>query len=920
MLGFGWLAFTQPWILLALASLPVLWWLLRVIPPAPKRIRFPAIRFLFGLEPDEETSAKTPLWLLLLRLAIAALLILALAHPVLNPEPELDGDGPLLLVVDDGWASAAGWDDRRRTLERLAERAQRANREVVLVRTAPEPGTSPVRRMSAVDAVRLIPALEPKPWPVDRPAAARALQQEGLERAEAVWLSDGIAGSAEERRAARGFANVLGSFGTLLVYADPPDRRSPLLRNPTLEDGSLRVALDRAASGETTGLAVRAVGPKGEVLARQDLRFSEGALRAESDLELPPDVSNRIARIELVPSPGIAGVVLLDERWRRRVVGMVGADAAQEPQPLLADLYYVERALAPHAELRRGNLDSLLDERLSAIVLPDGVALSSDGWGALERWVESGGVLIRFAGPQLASGDAEHDRMVPVRLRHGDRDLDGALTWAEPLPLAIFDEDGPLAGIAVKEGDVVVRRQVLAQPGPDLARRSWARLADGTPLVTGAQRGEGWLVLIHTTANTAWSSLPLSGTFVEILQRIVGLGAGAGGSAQGVLAPLRTLDAAGRLGDPPAAVEPIDAADFPDAVVDAGHPPGLYGPVGSGDEVAGDALNLASAVPELIPLDGIDHGGVEQRPFTTGAEIDLMPWLLVAALALALVDTVIGLALRGLLPRFDGLAARGAAVTLLVAGAVAGPGDALAQVDESIVAATSETRLAYVSTGIPSVDEQSRAGLEGLSLVLNRRTAIEAGAPRAVDPASDDLALFPLLYWPVPAQHPDLTLRTRERIVDYLQDGGMILFDTGDAGSMIPGQAGAGPGERRLRDLFEGVSLPPLERVPEDHTLTRSFYLLQDFPGRWTGRAVWVDRPRPGVNDGVSAIVVGSHDWAGAWAIDGYGMAAFPVMPGGERQREMARRFGVNLVMYALTGNYKTDQVHIPALLERLGQ
>ncbi|MDX1540145.1 MAG: DUF4159 domain-containing protein, partial [Geminicoccaceae bacterium] len=238
----------------------------------------------------------------------------------------------------------------------------------------------------------------------------------------------------------------------------------------------------------------------------------------------------------------------------------------------------------------------------------------------------------------------------------------------------------------------------------------------------------------------------------------------------------------------------------------------------------------------------------------------------------------------------------------------------------SIVAATSETRLAYVATGKPAVDEQSRAGLQGQSQVLNRRTAVEAGEPRAVDVAADDLALFPLLYWPVPADHPSLSEKARQQVATYLRNGGMILFDTGDAGSMIPGQSGAGPGELRLRDLLDGISLPPLEPVPEDHTLTRSFYLLQDFPGRWTGRTVWVDRVEPEVNDGVSSVVIGSHDWAAAWAIDEYGMAAFPVMPAGERQREMARRFGVNLVMYALTGNYKTDQVHIPALLERLGQ
>jgi hypothetical protein len=137
---------------------------------------------------------------------------------------------------------------------------------------------------------------------------------------------------------------------------------------------------------------------------------------------------------------------------------------------------------------------------------------------------------------------------------------------------------------------------------------------------------------------------------------------------------------------------------------------------------------------------------------------------------------------------------------------------------------------------------------------------------------------------------------------------------------MIPGQAGPGPGERRLQQLLTGLNLPMLEPVPEDHTLTRSFYLLQDFPGRWTGHTVWVDHAEPSVNDGVSSVIIGSHGWAGAWATDEFGLAMFPVLPGGERQRELARRFGVNLVMYALTGNYKTDQVHIPALLERLGQ
>ncbi|MEE8532305.1 MAG: DUF4159 domain-containing protein, partial [Alphaproteobacteria bacterium] len=155
----------------------------------------------------------------------------------------------------------------------------------------------------------------------------------------------------------------------------------------------------------------------------------------------------------------------------------------------------------------------------------------------------------------------------------------------------------------------------------------------------------------------------------------------------------------------------------------------------------------------------------------------------------------------------------------------------------------------------------------------------------------------------------------------YLKTGGIVLFDTRDQNAIITRQmGGVGPGAQRLRRLLEGLNIPPLHPVPPTHVLTRAFYLMQDFPGRWSGGQVWVERHEGGVNDGVSSLIVGSNDWAAAWAIDDRRRPLFAAVPGGERQREQAYRFGVNLVMYAMTGNYKADQVHLPAILERLGQ
>ncbi|MEZ5931761.1 MAG: DUF4159 domain-containing protein [Alphaproteobacteria bacterium] len=924
MLNLGLIGFTNPWLLTLLVALPALWWLLRITPPSPKLVRFPAVRFFLGIEPEEETSAKTPPWLLALRLLLTCLLILALAGPIWSPEAEIDGDGPLVLVVDDGWAAAPGWQRRVDAMERFTERAVRQNREVILLGTAPDPKEPYFQRFGASDALPSITSWQPKPWPTARELALARLQAERLDDPQILWLSDGVAVDAAARRDAGQFASALGALGSLTVLASPVPERALLLRQPASDATELVVEARRPSAGPSRTVGLSVFGPKGEVLARQPLVFEQGAMDASAAIDLPLDLRNQIARLEIDPSEGVGGTVLLDERWLRRSVGLVGLGAEHTPQPLLSELYYIERALHQHADIVEGDIPTLLGRDLSAIILTDGGQISDEDRESLTAWIAEGGVLLRFAGSRLANAD--FDTLVPVPLRRGDRFLDGTLSWARPLPLTGFDDSSPLAGLQVPEQDVVVNRQVLAQPGPALAAHSWARLEDGTPLITGQRRDKGWLVLVHTTANSDWSSLPLSGVFVELLRRVVGLGSGAGTAPEGLLAPVEVLDARGHLVEPGPEVQPVPGDQLAETVAGPLHPPGLYGLIDAGEESPRQALNLAGAVPDLQALTEAEFGG-PAGDFTRAKELSLMPWLLLAAILLALADMLIALWLRGLLPGLPGGYRAGsrqaAAGILLVTLACAAAGEARAQntgSDERILRAANETHLAYVVTGLTQVDDVSKAGLDGLSLVLNRRTAVEAGEPLPVNLGSDELNLYPLLYWPIPPDHPDISPNVRDRVDAYLRQGGMILFDTGDAGTMIPGQERSGAGERRLRELLHGINLPPLEPVPEDHTLTRSFYLLQEFPGRWTGRPVWVDRPEPSVNDGVSSVIIGSHGWAAAWAIDSFTMPMFPVTPGGERQREMANRFGVNLVMYALTGNYKTDQVHIPALLERLGQ
>lgn len=940
MLTLGALSFASPWLLTALAALPVLWWLLRLIPPAPRRQSFPAIRLLMDLSPREETPERTPPWLLLLRLLLAALIILGLARPILDAPPRFAGSGPLVLAIDDGWAAGPDWQDRLDAAHGLLDQAERENLPVLLLPTAPPLEGGPVTAsglMPASEARDLLRALAPKPWGTDRAGAASALEAISLEgSANSYWITDGLAGDGAADRA---LTETLQRRGKLTVLAAPAESLPLVMRPPQAEAGGLTINLLRASPEAARPVTVRASAEDGRALAVEGAAFAPGETTAQLAIDLPVELRNQVTRLAIDGDESAAAVFLLDERWRQRPVGIVSGGSQYDAQPLLSDLFYVNRALEPVGEVREGDVAGLLSGDLAVLVLADVGTLAEPEREAAEAWVEDGGVLVRFAGPHLAQNA---DSLLPVRLRAGDRVLGGIMSWGEPVALAPFPEDGPLAGLTVP-GDVRVERQVLAEPDPDLGGKTWARLVDGTPLVTGVRRGDGWLVLVHTTANADWSNLALSGLFVEMLQRIVGLSQGLSqatadaGDETRSLSPLLSLDGFGRLGEPPATALPATAAAIAAGAAEPQHPPGFYG-----TPAARMALNLSSGITALAPLGPVPPG-IARAPLVQAEAVDLMPWLLAAALALLIADMAIALWLRGLAPRGlspggprDAKPARsrraaGTAALLLLAGAgvallLLGAPPAAAQdstagdeVEAFALAAIEDTRLAYVRTGVPAIDATSRAGLQGLSLVLNQRTSVEALPPMGVDIENDELAFFSFLYWPVVPEQALPSDAALRRVNEYLKNGGSVLFDTRDrGGSGLFGTVT--PSTERLRQLARGLDVPPLATVPPDHVLTKSFYLMQEFPGRWADGQVWVEAQESRHNDGVSPVIIGGNDWAAAWAVDDTGRAMFPVVPGGERQREMAYRFGVNVVMYVLTGNYKSDQVHVPAILERLGQ
>ena len=927
------LTFLTPWLLSALLGLPVLWLLLRAVPPAPIRRFFPGVILLLGLRDKTQISDRTPWWLLLIRMLALGLIILGLAGPLLNPQSTTIKRSDLLILLDGGWAAARDWQAHQFLLDRVLNQAARDGRPVAIARlTTP---STPVFQ-SAQSWQERLPGLAPTPWVPDASKMQTALQGLNDQPFDSLWLSDGL---AQTGRAAllsalqnRGDVEVIETEQTLFA-----------LEPAKLSDGIITLHAIRLPNTVDQSVTIRAHGtdPNGrsQIISTITTAFTESTTRIPVQFSLPAELRERVSRFDIVGQTSAAGVSLTGNSLLRREVALISEGADREGLELLSPLHFIAKAYAPSAELLSGDLTTLLPANPDLVVLADIAKLSTTEETALVQWVAEGGLLLRFAGPRLATSDlsrtTEHPLM-PVRLRAGGRTVGGAMSWGAPKSLAAFAPNSPFFGLEIPN-DVRVSAQVLAQPDPSLSQRVIAMLADGTPLVTRKQSGKGQIVLFHVTANAEWSSLPLSGLFVQMLERLSQSVAGSEPdmkSLQGTIwQPSQMLSAQGQL-EPATRLAGIAAEKLFDAPLSAEIRPGLY--THAKEQVARNVIG-----PDSRLLPAIWPNGTNLRGLSDRLETPLGGWCLILALLILLVDVLATLSLSGR------LVSTVAVLCLLATLSSTGPacaqddgaeartpatnGNAGAAVSEKAWQASSELTLAYVVTGNSKVDAISKAGLDGLSQTLFARTSVEPAAPVGLDLERDMLMFYPLLYWPITADQPTPSSKAYRKLNAFLKSGGMIVFDTRDGD--IAGFGTSSPNSLRLQKITYGIDIPALEPMPQDHVLTRAFYLLQDFPGRYTQRDIWVEAapqavekaagmPFRNLNDGVSPVIIGGNDWAAAWAVDAQGKQMFPIgrNASDSRQRELAYRFGINLVMHVLTGNYKSDQVHVPALLDRLGQ
>lgn len=875
--------FMYPWLLAALLLLPLIWLLLRITPPAAKRIHLPTIRFLHDLEQKNPPVQKTPWWILLLRLLMLALLIIGLAHPILNPQENLKGHGPITLVLDNGWAASQTWGDQQSAALKITEQAKRENRPVQLILTAPLAGDDKPQ-IFATDSpdqvISKVKGLSPTSWPGLPAKAVAAFQKDQT----VYWISTGLAES--------GYGDLINAADNLQVFV-PSKSRLPMILRPAKDGEASSIAQVEAPTGALTSTTqVRALDRKGQLLDQVSVSVTGGSGYVDATSNLPPETLKDISRTELSSRNGAGAILFHDKSNANTKIGLISVENSKDSYNLNSPAYYISRAVEPFASFSTGSVDDLVKSGVGMIVLADGGALPPRTLELLSKWVQDGGILLRFATPAMSDNP---DELTPVPLRRSERSLQGNLTWEKPLTVKSFSPKSPFSSLAVPN-DIKVARLLLAEPVPDLGEHTWVTLSDDTPLVTSTYAGRGLLVLVHTTATPDWSDLPLSGFYVQIFRSLIDLTSRTDKHIEdgALLQPLSILNGFGQMVQPPATIKPIARKDFSTTQPSSLTPPGFYG---SKDESY--ALNLGDRLPPLEPL----HPHIKATSLMSSGsaqEVDMAPAFLGSAMILFIVDCIVLLLVSGLILKLRWL------LPLIV---LAFPIQSHAASNDADMA--SQIHLAYVKTGDASIDQASQSGLENLSRDLLDRTAVEPGTVVGVIPGQDNLVFYPVLYWPISTQQPDLSHEAAQAIQSYIDHGGTIIIDTRDGKYQADNMTASAQTEK-LRTLLRSISLEPLIAAPDTHVFFRTFYLLNIYPELALTGDIWVEEDSVENSGGISSVVLTGKDWARIWAA--------PFGSVSQMQKEQATRFGINAVMYALTGNYKADQVHMNAILDRLGE
>ena len=896
------LAFTNYYALLGLLALPLVFLIVKLFPPTPKKIFFSSFYLIDKIDKISVAKKKIPFWLLVYRLILIILIILFFCEPYLNISEKKSDENVnnYIIVADIGWSISKEWDKFKKTVNAISIEAEKKNKTVSFYHSNTADNFKPKVFKSSKDINQYLKNLNPVPWQFEKSYLKEIIKNNDNFKNNKVFF---IFSKFDRKNYSKQIEDLdfIDKKVKNKILIDPVESII-FFKNINISKENIKFEIARhALLKPNTKFTIRITNIKNQLVFKKDFMLEKNQSVFYYNEKFPLKVMNQMHKIEIVEQNHAGAKYYFDDYSKKRKIGIFAENYSYKENPLLSPVYYLEKSLKEDNILTIGSLDYLIKLNCSVIIVPDKGNIPEKDHLILSNWLNNGGTLIRFSSTKLAKSNANF--LPSSNLFMSVRNVGRTLSLAEMLKINPFKKTSIFHGLPVPK-DIVFKKQLIVD-NDNSNLQIVASLSDKTPLVSLGKRNRGKVFLFHVTANNDWSNLPISSLFAGMLQRIILLSEKNITESITNLSLTKEINSFGDLKNTIRNYTVKDSAVLKKVAPSKKFPPGIY----ENKELT-VALNLSNKISDKHFKNSFDKRYRILSNFTEQI-IDLRPFLIKIILLMFITDMIISMILQNHFKFISFFYKKKSIMSIFFFLILFVNSDSV--YSENLL---NDTYLAYIKTNDEKLNAISYSGLNTIKNLLETRTSVSPKAVIEIDIIKDPIYSIPFLYWPLSKDLIEINIKTETKIKNYLANGGMILFDV--IGFSRENFSLENSKFKKIENFLSSIEANNLTPITKDHTLTKSFYLLKKFPGRWDNKNLLIESSNLEVNDGVSSVILGFNDWASAWALDNNNNPIFPVVPGGERQREISYRFGINITMYALTGNYKSDQIHFKSILNRL--
>lgn len=864
------ISFENSLILWLLLSLPIIFFISKLRPQKKYFGKFAGFFILKQIETTSNIPKNSPLWLKVLRTIFGFCLIIGFSGPYLIEHSNQTDKKPILFIVENDVALGNEIDEINNSIKAIITNPNNIGREYKIIALF-----DPQKILENNKSINF--QIDVANFKINRETIIPKIKAINNEY-EIHYFTNDIESQSDNL-----FFEILKTKSNNNIFAHRPQKNFATIKTITNDNNTLKLGIFATKSDI---FKINAFDKNGQNIAK----FNANSNAA--NLTIGQDKISKIAYFEIEGQKNAGGVFIIDKNLIKPIV--LSPKLINTEQPLISDAHFIWSSLKIFANPIDLEFDKIHKQNPNAIIFGDIAGFNNNETRILKNYMENGGTIIRFIGPKAIANP--NDEILSANISSQIHKITTGF-GVKPVVLLPFAKNSSFSNIQIPQNILVQNSIHFAQSAKP--SEIIAQLSDGSPYLSMKNFGRGKLYMFHINAAPIWSNAALSTFHMELIKEIIIQSKFIVKNAydlniQTTLNQTIEINKNGNLNRELERINSINTPITSEIFANEKLPPGLY--ENDGNALA---LNIGASfknakiinLPDFIKISNAEN---DKNKFS-----DIF---LIIAFILLFLDVILTSTNLKNIFKF---------AILIYAFNLFSPNLSYAQ----ITTLKDDLKLAYIITNDQANDKQSQSGLLGLANALEQRTNIEPNGTIGINLEKDELAKHPIIYWLIPKNGMEISQKSRDALNKYMQNGGILFIDTQALG-MENSRA-----QNNLKKAVYGLKIPPLEKVPPDHVLKKSFYLLQNFQGFYKNSSLWVESAASkdvSANDGVTPIIISDGNFARLWA--GSKGQSITTIFGGNFDDELGIRAGINIIIYALTGQYKGDQIHINSILKKFNR